>query len=173
MTVTDDNPIVSESRASFRVIGQGLGLSITPSVVHESCTTPNSGSIDIVSVTNGVPPYTYNWDNGATTPMISGLAGGNYNVTVTDANGCTTAQTINVQSGVNTSTVVDYSVTEPNCGQSNGSIDLSVSNTSGGGNFSYQWSNGSTSEDLSNLPAGLYEVTITDTQTACTHNRND
>ncbi|MBK8671327.1 MAG: hypothetical protein IPN89_18555 [Saprospiraceae bacterium] len=42
-----------------------------------------------------------------------------------------------------------------NCGQSNGSINLSVSPA---GSYTYAWSNGATSEDISNLAAGTYNV---------------
>ncbi len=44
----------------------------------------------------GTPPYTYNWSNNETTQTITGLAPGNYTVTVTDDNGCTGEQTVNV-----------------------------------------------------------------------------
>ncbi|MBK9212228.1 MAG: SprB repeat-containing protein [Saprospiraceae bacterium] len=42
-----------------------------------------------VSVSGGTPSYTYLWSTGATTASLSGLTAGTYNVTVTDANGCT------------------------------------------------------------------------------------
>jgi gliding motility-associated-like protein len=48
------------------------------------------------SASNGTPPYTYNWNNGETNSVATGLSAGLYLVTVTDANGCTRTQTISV-----------------------------------------------------------------------------
>jgi fimbrial isopeptide formation D2 family protein len=58
---------------------------VTGTVTNTSCT---DGSIDI-TVSNGLPPYTYLWNTGATTQDISNLSPGNYYVAVTDANSCT------------------------------------------------------------------------------------
>ncbi|MEZ4919307.1 MAG: SprB repeat-containing protein [Saprospiraceae bacterium] len=83
---------------------------------------------------------------------------GTYCVTVTDVNGCTTSTcvAINNSDGPELTT----SVTDATCGSSNGSIDLSV--TGGVGPYTYAWDNGSTTEDLNNLSAGTYCVTVTD-----------
>ena len=66
-----------------------------------------------------------------------------------------------VFSTVNCNMSLSTSQTNVACnGGSAGAIDLSVS--SGSGNFSYSWSNGSTTQDLTSLPAGTYTVTVTD-----------
>ncbi|MBK9451921.1 MAG: SprB repeat-containing protein [Bacteroidetes bacterium] len=57
-----------------------------------SCNGANDGSIN-VTVTGGASctAYTFNWSNGATTEDVSNLTAGNYSVTITDANGCSTS----------------------------------------------------------------------------------
>jgi hypothetical protein len=66
--------------------------------VDESCTGAADGSIDL-TVTGGVPGFTYAWSNSATTQDISGLSAGIYTVTVTDADGCqaSLSDTVEVQ----------------------------------------------------------------------------
>ena len=51
------------------------------------CGGNNIGSAR-VSVTGGVPTYTYRWSNGSTASSLSNLGSGTYTVTVTDANNC-------------------------------------------------------------------------------------
>lgn len=68
----------------------------------DSGSTGANGSA-AVNVTGGIPPYMYNWNNGATTDSISGLAPGNYHVNVTDSLGCTqnaNARVINLVNGI-------------------------------------------------------------------------
>lgn len=57
-------------------------------VTNASCFGANDGFINTVP-NGGTPPYYYNWSTGATTQNINGLDSGTYNLTVTDANGCT------------------------------------------------------------------------------------
>lgn len=60
-------------------------LQIFGSVTNASCPTAADGAIDI-TVTGGLPPYTYMWSNGSTNQNLTGLLPGTYYVTVTDAN---------------------------------------------------------------------------------------
>jgi PKD repeat protein len=111
-----------------------------------------------VSGTGGVAPYTVLWSTGQTTTTVTGLGAGTYNVTLTDASGCTTtaSTTIAQSSGPNATT----SSTAAACNQSNGSATASV--TGGTPGYSYLWSNGQTSATASGLAAGTYTVTVTD-----------
>lgn len=71
-------------------------LGVTINSTDETCVACNDGTAAVV-VSGGTPNYTYSWSNGATTDSIGGLAPGTYDVTVTDANGCS----VNLNSTVN------------------------------------------------------------------------
>ncbi len=62
-------------------------FSVSTSKTNVSCNGGSDGSIS-ATPNNGQAAYTYAWSNGANTSTISGLAAGNYSVTITDANGC-------------------------------------------------------------------------------------
>jgi gliding motility-associated-like protein len=64
---------------------------------HSDCNAANNGSAEI-TVQQDHPPYTFLWSNGSENSMISGLAPGDYNVTVTDSLGNDTLITLTVQS---------------------------------------------------------------------------
>ncbi|MFH2096087.1 MAG: PKD domain-containing protein, partial [Bacteroidota bacterium] len=101
----------------------------------------------------------YNWSPSGNSQTIVVSVAGTYAVTVTDSYGCTgTDQVDVVESSAITLTLTPTDIV---CyGQSSGSIDLSVSG--GAMPFSYLWSNATTTEDLTNVSAGTYSVTVTD-----------
>jgi gliding motility-associated-like protein len=143
---------------------------LAPILLQEShtnilCFGNNTGSIDL-SVSGGTSPYTYSWSNSSTTQDIQNLIAGTYNVTVTDANGCIAVMSINVTQPAIPLTV-GYTTTNVSCfGLSDGSID--VTPLGGTGPFTYYWTTGLASQDLSNLPAGQYIVAITDANNCVT-----
>ena len=104
----------------------------------------------------------------AGTATISGLAAGNYIFGITDANGCTTSCSLGIGSPACT-LELEIEGNNPSCpGQSNGSIQLTVSNAAGQVNFN--WNNNLFGiQNPAGLSAGLYAVTVTDAA-GCTAN---
>ncbi|MFC0605836.1 beta strand repeat-containing protein, partial [Winogradskyella pulchriflava] len=144
-------------------------LELSGTVSNVLCKSDASGAIDI-SVSGGKLPYTYSWSNGATTEDISGIIAGNYTVTITDANGCTISDDYTVSEPTEILTSTINSTTDVLCnGDATGAIDLTISG--GTAPYTVLWDNGSTNQDLSNLAAGDYEVTITDAN-GCTTTNN-
>jgi large repetitive protein len=157
--------VVTDANACPRTFSVGITqpttITITSVQTNVSCFSGANGALNI-TVTGGAVPYTYVWSNGSSTQDVSGLTAGVYSVTVTDANGCTKLAT--------------YTITQPNAplsltethvdvlcfGNATGSID--VSPAGGTPTYSYSWSNGATSQDLTNLPAGTYTLVLTDSK---------
>ena len=127
-------------------------------LTNEFCGSAD-GSIDI-NVLNAVGPVTYSWSNGATTEDISGLIAGNYTVVATDANNCSEVMTFTIVNDAGTLEISNASVGVENCGNLNGSVDITV--VGGAMPYTFAWSNGATTEDLTGVSAGTYDVTITD-----------
>ncbi|MBC7948686.1 MAG: SprB repeat-containing protein, partial [Chitinophagaceae bacterium] len=121
----------------------------------------NTGSVNL-TVTGGAAPYTYSWSNGGSTEDLSGLGAGTYTVTVTDNTGFCSAVTSATISAVQPTLSAIASNASCN-GGSSGSINLTVSGP--GAPFTYAWSNGATTEDISGLAAGTYSVVVTGTGT--------
>lgn len=128
-------------------------------VVDVLCNGNSTGAISI-STTGGTPAYAYTWTNGAgSNEDASNLAAGNYSLTVSDANNCsyTVTQTISEPSAL----AINLVGSNISCfGASTGSIDATVS----GGvlPYTYSWSNTANTEDIANLAAGSYALTVTD-----------
>ncbi|HEX5002508.1 MAG TPA: gliding motility-associated C-terminal domain-containing protein, partial [Bacteroidia bacterium] len=140
------------------IVTQPTALNATVTITNATCGLSN-GSV-IANPTGGTSPFTYLWNTGQTTQTISSLLSGVYTVTVTDANLCTFQRTANVGNSGGPVATVDSIVNVKCNGQSNGGIYISV--TGGTLPYTYNWSNGSTTQDISSLTAGAYTVTIND-----------
>ena len=136
-----------------------LTLTISNTITDVLCNGNSTGAIN-VTTNGGTSPYTYSWTNGSNTEDISTIQSGNYALTATDANLCKVYGTYTV-----TQPVVALSATiTPTAVKCNAGTDGSVSLTPSGGTtpYSFSWSNGANTEDLSNVSANTYSVTITD-----------
>ena len=136
------------------------------SIVDDTCGSVG-GSIDIVNINGGNPPYSYDWSSGDTGSSLINLPPGNYTVTITDDNGCDTIMTYSVKS-----------IVLPNFTYQLDSNGLAQFTSTGGGvGSTYSWSFGDSSFSILSSPnhtyaqSGTYQVclSITDSNAvSCT-----
>ncbi len=155
LTVTDDNDCTDVLSATVAQSDPPVASLVA---AQPSDCSSNTGSIE-VSVQGGTPVYSYLWSNGSTSQNLTGLPAGAYQLTVTDANDCTDVLSATVaQSDPPVASLVAAQPSD--CSGNTGSIEVSVQ----GGTpvYSYLWSNGSPSQNPTGLPAGAYQLTVTD-----------
>jgi gliding motility-associated-like protein len=163
LTVTDSAGCSSGSTA---IVTEPSAISITSTVTNVLCNGSNSGSIGL-NVAGGTAPYTYNWNDNSQNAGKTNIAAGTYLVTVTDVNACTVLSTIQVTEP----TVLSLTTTVSNVtcyGKSTGNVNLLVSG--GVAPYNYNWGFNITTQNLMNVPAGNYAVTVTDNN-GCTSSK--
>ena len=158
----DDACIQNTSSYTYQIdLTSSSGFTFMHITQDVTCPGYQDGSIDVtVNGVSGVPIYSWTGPNGftANTEDISGLEPGQYDLVVTDQDGCSSAETFIV--GLNSYTSTE-NITDVSCnGLVDGSIDLTLSG--GSTPYIFLWSNGSTTEDVINLSSGIYSVSITD-----------
>src|SRR5690606_9650342 len=94
VTVSDANNCTTTETFT---ITEPTALNVVPTQTNVLCKGAATGSAS-VTVSGGVAPYTYTWDNGitSTTHEATDLSAGAYTVNITDANGCTSAKTFTI-----------------------------------------------------------------------------
>ena len=162
VTATDNNNCTEVQTVSFT---DPNAISIIISSNNISCNGINNGSASAFG-SGGAGDFTYIWSNGMNGQTISNLSAGTYTATVTDANNCTQTESITISEP----NPISLNISQNNIlcnGDNNGSANA---NASGGtGNITYNWSNGMTGSNISNLAPGTYTVTATDINN-CTQN---
>ncbi len=158
VTITDNDGCYGTASAT---LDEPTELEVSLSATDETCGGGNDGSVSS-NPSGGTPPYSYLWSNGASTANLVNLAPGSYNLTLSDANGC---MKVTPDIIVNTGTTLNVT-TSPTFVSCFNATDGTISaNVSGGtGNYTYLWNTGATTESLDNLPAGTYEVTVSDSE---------
>ncbi len=130
------------------------------SITDVSCNGENDGGVDISPV-NGTAPYQYTWSNNQGTQDLTNVPAGTYSCEIKEKNGISVETADFVIDQPDAINVNNDGITKETCpGYGDGSIDISADGGSGG--FSYLWSNGDTSEDITDLSAGTYSVVVTD-----------
>ena len=134
-------------------------MKLTFTIQHLLCRYDLNGKVT-VHVEGGIPPYSYQWDTGAETAAIGGLAKGWYRVTVTDMNGQMVEGMADVMAPEELRVQAFYA--EVSCGATNDAW-MEVIPSGGTAPYTYFWEfdkgNGNRRD---NLGPGLYSVTVTD-----------
>lgn len=161
LLVTDANGCTTTATAT---VDGTPAVDAVPEIDMPLCHDSDEGRINL-EVISGTAPFSFNWENGSTGDLLGGLMIGEYAVTITDANGCTWAETITVPGP----DALDVEA-EPSqyggghnvsaWGAHNGSIVVHVAG--GTPAYSYDWENGSSGDARYGLSAGTYLVTVTD-----------
>lgn len=175
LTVTDANGCASDSIINVGTVNNPVAFTGPSNIMDATCAGINDGSASIGTVEGGImgEPYTVTWihtDGTTITETVDTLMGdtqdtlqgGNWLVTVEDDGGCETSATFTIDVPPAVEVNIE-SVSNPVCnGENGGSIDM----TPNGGVTPYQitWSNGASTEDLDQIPAGSYTVTVEDDQ---------
>ncbi len=132
---------------------------ITATTINSQvCFGESTGSAS-VSATGGEGSYSFEWFNGTTGQTIENLPAGNHGVTVTDGNGCSAATTVSITESPEM--VISEQVKDLRC-HNTPEGEIAVMVTGGSGIYTYAWSNNATAASITNLLAGTYFVTVTD-----------
>ncbi len=145
------------STTGFGNVDGGDAIYVDEYITQPYCTGGSDGEVFILPY-GGEWPYTYQWNNGATSDYISGLMAGIYEVTVTDDNGCSEEYSFDVMDPDPISVAI--AITDATCGNADGSATVTATN--GVGNYYYDWSDFQSGANASNLSAGIYTVTVSD-----------
>jgi len=151
---------VVEQRLSY-----ASNLQLTANIEAPDCLGRSDGQLS-VSLQGGLPPYTFNWQDGSSQAQRQSLPAGIYPLSVTDQRGCQLDTTIVLTAPQVFS--ISIVATQPSC--HNASDGLINTLFSGGGNglISYLWNDGSQQPQRSGLGAGSYQLTLSD-ETGCSY----
>lgn len=163
LIVTDANGCNNNAQPYSFTIDEPADITLTASVTDLLCYGASTGAIDL-TVTDAVTPLSgIQWSNTQSTEDISGLTAGSYSVQVTDGNGCKQTATYDVVSPDSLSVTTD--INNLTCyADGTGDIILNVTGGTIGSPFSYtfHWNTDDSTQNLTDIGAGTYAVTITD-----------
>ncbi len=162
VTITDGSGCTAVN--SVQVTENISDLLVTIEQLTEvKCAGTREGSVK-ANVKGGKPPYTFLWDNRATTETLQQIGDGLYKLTITDASGQTATSVITVDSPEALKIEVKAELAA-SLGKKDGRANVSAAG--GSGQYTYSWSNGEMTARAVSLPAGQHSVTVTD-ENGCT-----
>ena len=128
------------------------------SQVNVSCFSGSNGTVNL-NITGGNPTYAYQWvPSGGTNSSATNLVAGNYTCTIRDNLSCLATITVSITQP--NEIQISSTVTNANCGSSDGAISLNISG--GISPYATAWQNNQSSNPLINISAGEYSVIVTD-----------
>ncbi len=130
------------------------------SIFPESCNGSRDGKVSL-KILGGYPPFSFQWSNGSIDSILTNVQAGKYWCKITDQSGCgLVSDTFDI--GFND--IFNFEVidkTQPTCsGKNDGQINIDLSG--GVSPYKYTWSNGDTTQNISGINAGNYNITIID-----------
>ncbi|MBL4656799.1 MAG: T9SS type A sorting domain-containing protein, partial [Flavobacteriales bacterium] len=160
INITNSGGLCAIATDTVMISEPGTNVLSTTQLINATCFGDSDGSIDL-SVSGGIPPYSYLWSNTNTSQDVSNLMAGSYIVTITDSNNCVQTATETITEPAD---LLSFgNTTDITCnGDADGAIVLTV--TGGTSPYNYTWSSGPTTKDLDSLLAGSYTVSILDDQ---------
>jgi gliding motility-associated-like protein len=155
--VTDSNACIYTLTDTIIAPSAALNIALTSTDIV--CAGDSTGAMS-VTVSGGTPGYNYSWSNGSTTDSLNGIQAGIYTVLVTDSNGCFLSMSDTIFE-LNSLIVLNATVVDPNCFAGvYGSIQTTL--LGGVAPYTYLWNTSDTLTALDSLPAGFYQLLITD-----------
>lgn len=144
------------------IVAQGTAPgNINMNIIPVSCFGGTNGAAT-ANVNGGQAPYTYLWSNGATTPTITGLTAGTYNLTVTTANGCITTSSAQITQPASALSI-STNFTNVTCFGANDGVANAIAN-GGTAPYVYSWNTipVQNTPSINNLTSGTYQITVMD-----------
>ncbi len=160
LSVTDENGCVGTASLSVEV--SALSSEITPTAYPNgffiSCPEAQDGRLEALAF-NGIAPYSWAWDNGATTPSIENLGPGNYTVSITDSFGCEIIDKFDLAAPPDFS--LSTSILPPLCVDEGGIVDVEINGVTG----PYSFEMGNNRQEIGlfeDVDSGPHTITATD-----------
>lgn len=156
VTATDENNCLATFTATVTE-PDDITINFTPTNVE--CRGQSTGTA-LAQPFGGNGGFSYSWETGAATALVTDLSAGTFSVTVTDSEGCTAINTVTINepaNGINLSSIQD----QAGCDGAEQNV-ATVTALGGSAPYTYAWANGQTTPTATNLPAGDNLVSITD-----------